>query len=149
MQEIYFYLKTINEFLNTLMFKLIQTQMHLKKNDIVSRFEPYFEGFQHLVFPNNCLQCFYELSRFEKYICAFCWDKLQRTYFESYETASSMDQLFWGRIELKVTFALYFFEKEKPIQDILHALKYQFKAPLGRHFGRIMGETMESFKLIL
>jgi ComF family protein len=124
------------------MFKLIQTQMHLKKNDIASRFESYFEGFQHLIFPNICLQCSYELSRFEKHICAFCWDKLQRTYFESYEVPSAMDQLFWGRIELSETFALYFFEKEKPIQEILHALKYQFKAPLGRHFGEFMGKII-------
>lgn len=116
--------------------------MHLSKNDILSSFGPYFEGLQHLIFPNVCLQCSYELSRIEKHICAFCWDKLQRTYFESYEVASGMDQLFWGRIELSETFALYFFEKEKPIQDILHALKYQFKAPLGRHFGEVMGKTM-------
>jgi ComF family protein len=117
--------------------------MHYIKANFTSILKPYFEGFQHLIFPNTCLQCSHELSRFEKHICAFCWDKLQRTYFESYEMASSMDQLFWGRIDLQETFALYFFEKEKPIQDILHALKYQFKAPLGRHFGRIMGETIE------
>ena len=116
--------------------------MHLKIDKITAPFERYFEGFQHLIFPNVCLQCSCELSRFEKHICAFCWDKLQRTYFESYEVASGMDQLFWGRIELSETFALYFFEKEKPIQDILHALKYQFKAPLGIHFGEVMGKTI-------
>ena len=109
---------------------------------ITAPVERYLEGLQHLVFPNICLQCSYELSRFEKHICAFCWDKLQRTYFEAYEVPSGMDQLFWGRIPLIETFALYFFEKEKPIQDILHALKYQFKAPLGRHFGEVMGTTI-------
>lgn len=116
--------------------------MHIKNTIVSASIARYFEGLQHLIFPNVCLQCSYELSRFEKHICAFCWDKLQRTYFESYEVASGMDQLFWGRIELSETFALYFFEKEKPIQDILHALKYQFKAPLGRHFGEVMGKTM-------
>jgi competence protein ComFC len=116
--------------------------MRLKNTNINAPVERYLEGLQHLVFPNICLQCSYELSRFEKHICAFCWDKLQRTYFESYEVPSGMDQLFWGRIALTETFALYFFEKEKPIQDILHALKYQFKAPLGRHFGEVMGKTI-------
>jgi competence protein ComFC len=116
--------------------------MRLKNTMINAPVERYLEGLQHLVFPNICLQCSYELSRFEKHICAFCWDKLQRTYFESYEVPSGMDQLFWGRIALTETFALYFFEKEKPIQDILHALKYQFKAPLGRHFGEVMGKTI-------
>ena len=109
---------------------------------ITAPVERYLEGLQHLIFPNICLQCSYELSRFEKHICAFCWDKLQRTYFEAYEVPSGMDQLYWGRIPLTETFALYFFEKEKPIQDILHALKYQFKAPLGRHFGEVMGTTI-------
>jgi competence protein ComFC len=116
--------------------------MRLKNTMITAPVERYLEGLQHLVFPNICLQCSYELSRFEKHICAFCWDKLQRTYFEAYEVPSGMDQLFWGRIPLTETFALYFFEKEKPIQDILHALKYQFKAPLGRHFGEVMGTTI-------
>jgi len=142
MVEFYFHLETINEFLNTLMFILIQFYMYLKKDIIYESFARYLEGLQHLIFPNVCLQCSHELSRFEKHICAFCWDKLQRTYFESYEVASGMDQLFWGRIDLSETFALYFFEKEKPIQDILHALKYQFKAPLGRHFGEVMGKTI-------
>ena len=116
--------------------------MYLINTKITSRIERYLEGFQHLLFPSTCLQCSQELSRFEAHICAFCWDKLQRTYFESYEDASGMDQLFWGRIELTETFALYYFEKEKPIQEILHALKYQFKAPLGRHFGEIMGKAI-------
>lgn len=116
--------------------------MGLKNTIITASFDRYFEGLQHLIFPNVCLQCSYELSRFEKHICAFCWDKLQRTYFEAYEVPSGMDQLFWGRIALSETFALYFFEKEKPIQDILHALKYQFKAPLGKYFGEVMGKTI-------
>jgi competence protein ComFC len=116
--------------------------MHLINTKITSCIDRYLEGFQHLLFPTICLQCSQELSRFEKHICAFCWDKLQRTYFESYEGASDMDQLFWGRMELTETFALYYFEKEKPIQEILHALKYQFKAPLGRHFGETMGKAI-------
>ena len=116
--------------------------MYLLKTNFSPFLKRHLEGLQHLIFPNLCLQCSHELSRFEQHVCAFCWDKLQRTYFESYESESGMDQLFWGRIELSGTFALYFFEKEKPIQDILHALKYQFKAPLGRHFGELMGKTI-------
>ncbi len=116
--------------------------MYLIKTNFSPLSKRHLEGLQHLIFPNLCLQCSHELSRFEQHVCAFCWDKLQRTYFESYESESGMDQLFWGRIELSGTFALYFFEKEKPIQDILHALKYQFKAPLGRHFGELMGKTI-------
>ena len=116
--------------------------MYLIKTNFSPLLKRHLEGLQHLIFPNLCLQCSHELSRFEQHVCAFCWDKLQRTYFESYESESGMDQLFWGRIELSGTFALYFFEKEKPIQDILHALKYQFKAPLGRHFGELMGKTI-------
>lgn len=102
----------------------------------------FLDGIQHLVFPNTCLKCQVELSRFEKHVCVFCANQLQRTYFESYEIASAMDQLFWGRLSLNETFALYYFEKEKPIQEILHGLKYDFKAPLGRYYGSKMGEVM-------
>ena len=107
-------------------------------------FRSYLEGFQHLIFPNLCLQCQQEMSRHEKYICMFCWDKLQRTYFESYLEPSAMDKLFWGRCQIQETFALYFFEKEKPIQEVLHALKYGFKAPLGHYFGAYMGKVIST-----
>lgn len=102
----------------------------------------FLEGFQHLIFPNLCLQCEHELTRFEQYVCTICWSKLQRTYFERYEDPSGMDKLFWGRITLSNTFSMYYFEKEKPIQDILHALKYQHKAPMGVYFGEIMGKAI-------
>jgi ComF family protein len=106
----------------------------------------YLDSIQHLVFPNLCLQCQQEISRHEKYICAFCWTQLQRTYFEAYEEPSSMDKLFWGRCEIYRTFAFFYFEKEKPIQKILHALKYGHKEPLGIFFGAQMGKLLSPIK---
>ena len=134
--------KTIHEFLNTLLFIYPQSKMNNRMAQCKGKTQLYLDGIKHLVFPNTCLKCQVELSRFEQHICVFCWEMLQRTYFESYETPSAMDQLFWGRINISETFSLYYFEKEKPIQEMLHALKYHFKAPLGRQMGERMAQVI-------
>lgn len=137
-----FFWKTMRDFLNTLLFIYSQAKMNKRIAELKENARLYLDGMKHLVFPNTCLHCHVELSRFERHICVFCWEKLQRTYFESYEIPSAMDQLFWGRVQVSETFALYYFEKEKPIQEILHALKYHFKAPLGQFIGEKMGQVM-------
>lgn len=137
-----FFQKTIHEFFNTLMFIYAKGNMDKRIEKYFEKSTHYFDGITHLIFPHTCLQCQVELSRFEKYICVFCWEKLQRTYFESYAEPSSMDKLFWGRLPLNETFSLYYFEKEKPIQEMLHALKYDFKASLGKYCGEKMGKVM-------
>lgn len=137
-----FFPKTMREFLNTLLFIYSQAKMNKRIAHFKGKTQLYFDGLKHLIFPNTCLHCHVELSRFEQHICVFCWEKLQRTYFESYEIPSSMDQLFWGRVQVSETFSLYYFEKEKPIQEMLHALKYHFKAPLGKYMGERMGQVM-------
>lgn len=142
--EFYFFRSAMNDFLNTLMLILAFIPFSQKIMRIQSLIYQYLDSIQHLVFPNLCLQCQQEISRHEKYICAFCWMQLQRTYFEAYEEPSSMDKLFWGRCEIHRTFALYYFEKEQPIQKILHALKYGHKEPLGNFLGAQIGNIISS-----
>lgn len=96
-----------------------------------------------MIFPESCISCETELAQTEEYICSFCQEILKRTYFESFKEPSSLDKLFWGRVLLKHTFALFYFRSNSPARTILHSLKYQHKANLGVYYGRRMGQTIK------
>lgn len=109
----------------------------------------YLDGFSHLVMPNSCLCCKRELSIFEEEICSFCEFELKKTYFEGFNEPSSLDKLFWGRLEVTGTYAMYYFIKGNKSQDILHAIKYQHKKSIANSMGKRLGsilEKMETFK---
>jgi len=96
----------------------------------------------NLIFPNECLSCEKELSRFEKHLCSFCEDDLPLTNFHLFEEATPTDKLFWGRATITKTYSHLFFEKNKTSQTILFNLKYKNKSELGVYFGKKIGENL-------
>lgn len=100
------------------------------------------DGFINLLFPEVCVGCETELSVRENYLCYSCWESIHLTYFEGFKEPSSLDKLFWGRVELNATYALFYFEREKASQKLLHALKYQFKGNLGVYLGKIVASKL-------
>ncbi len=93
------------------------------------------DGLINLLFPEVCIGCETELSVTENYLCYTCWESIHLTYFEGFKEPSSLDKLFWGRVEFNATYALFYFERGKVSQKLLHALKYQFKGNLGVYLG--------------
>ena len=71
------------------------------------------------------------------------------TYFETAHEPSPLDKVFWGRVPIQKTYALLYFEQDKPSQKILHALKYQNKANLGIFMGHIIGKKLKENNLKL
>ena len=53
-----------------------------------------------------------------------------------------MDKLFWGRVKVQSSYAHFFFNKGKVIQEMLFGLKYHNNKPLGLHYGRQIGMRM-------
>lgn len=102
----------------------------------------YTDGLGHLVFTNVCLHCNKELVAQERYLCWVCWHGLERTYFELQTEATILDKLFWNRVEIKHTCALYNYGKGKVSQSLIRALKYDFKAPLGIFMGEHMAKQL-------
>lgn len=92
-----------------------------------------------LIFPESCLFCKIELTSTEKHICDLCEFEMKRTYFEEFKENSTLDKLFWGRVRLEKTFALYYFNSETAIREMLHQLKYQHKETLGIDLGKKIG----------
>jgi competence protein ComFC len=102
-----------------------------------------------LIFPENCLFCKLELTPNEKHVCGLCELELKRTYFEEFKESSVLDKLFWGRVKLEKTFALYYFNSETAIREMLHQLKYQHKETLGIDLGKKIGFILKECELFL
>lgn len=99
------------------------------------QFQLVKDGLINLLFPEICLACGTELSVREHHICYTCWETIHLTYFEGFKEPSSLDKLFWGRVNLEATYALFYFQKGKASQKLLHALKYQYKGNIGVYLG--------------
>lgn len=97
----------------------------------------------NLIFPNSCLACENELTRFENHLCSFCQEALTITNFHLFTEPTPVDKLFWGRVEVAKTYSHLFFEKNKASQTILFNLKYKNKPELGVYFGRKIGENLQ------
>lgn len=122
--------------------------MQVKKSGFVKNFWLFIDGFWHLVFPETCTACGTELTQKEEHVCFACWDKIHFTYFEGYQEPSPLDKLFWGRVQLHATFALFYFSQVRTTQHLLHALKYQHKPAVGVYLGKEAAyriQKMESF----
>jgi competence protein ComFC len=97
----------------------------------------------HLVYPDACLICSLELPSSDIQLCHVCEQNLRYTYYETYKEASSLDKLFWGRLDLNATFALLHFEKQTSTQDILHQIKYKNKTQLAEEMGVRIGKKLQ------
>ncbi len=104
----------------------------------------YSDGLGHLVFTNVCLHCNKELVSQERYLCWICWEGLERTYFELQKEPTKLDQLFWSRVEISHTCALFYYGKGSASQSLIRALKYDFKAPLGIYLGELMAKALSA-----
>jgi len=102
----------------------------------------YWEDFLHLVYPEQCLVCETELTTSEQHICSLCDIQLTETSYHLFEEDSEFDKLFWGRIQVASTFALYYFQKKSVIQSLLSQLKYKHAASIGTVFGKRIGKRV-------
>jgi ComF family protein len=109
---------------------------------VIKKFVEWKENILHLIYPSVCLNCEKELSKFEENLCDECFQNLKLTSFENYKEATSLDKLFWGRIEVTRTYAFMYFEKENASQTILHQIKYKGNQNLGIKMGEIIGKNI-------
>lgn len=100
----------------------------------------YFNDFVHLIYPEACLSCSRELTSKERHVCSLCDTNLIETSHHLYEEPSDFDQLFWGRVVVSHTFAMYFFHKKSVIQTVLFQLKYKHSETVGTVFGKRIGK---------
>ncbi len=113
---------------------------------MLSRISSFYKSILHLIFPQKCIHCDSELIEKETFICSVCRSNLSFTFYENYTEQTKMDKLFWGKIPIYKTYALYHFEENTVVQSVLHTLKYQNNPKIGKEFGGEIGKKLQKIK---
>lgn len=101
----------------------------------------YFRDFVSLFYPRLCLACGDTLFRHEEVLCTICLSELPRTKFHLYED-SPLDKVFWGRVPVCKTAALFYFSKGGRVQHLVHQLKYKGRKEVGVFTGKMLGKEI-------
>jgi len=57
---------------------------------------------------------------------------------------ATIKKVFYGRLELQLATALFYFEKKGPIQKLMHQLKYKGKEDIGQVLGDWLGTSLST-----
>ncbi|UKN03673.1 hypothetical protein K6119_09120 [Paracrocinitomix mangrovi] len=94
-------------------------------------------------YPNHCEMCSVDLNINEQYLCLNCLYDLP--YINQKVTdQNALQQLFWGRVDVQYTHALFNFEKGNKTQDILHLIKYKSRTKFAEFLGEKLAQSMPS-----
>ena len=100
------------------------------------------DDFISLIYPKICLGCDNPLLKHEQCICTFCQFHIPKTNnFKIKE--NDLQKLFWGKVQLDHTAALYEFVKDSPLQKMIHALKYEENKKVGIYLGKQIAYGIE------
>jgi ComF family protein len=110
--------------------------------------------FLYTLFPRLCLSCSNQDVDEENIFCIECLADIP--YTDHFEIARNrINEIFYGRVELKFGASLLYFSKNGTIQNLLHEFKYKKKKEVGRVLGRQVGKKLveklgyDAFDLIL
>ncbi len=93
-----------------------------------------FNDFLSLIYPRQCEACGGILLEQEKYICIQCLVDLPKSK-NSVKNGNEIFNTLLGRVPLESATYLYSFEKSGPVQNLLHAIKYQDQKELATFLG--------------
>lgn len=104
-----------------------------------------FEQQLHLLYPHVCLLCRKLLLHGEEYCCSSCMADFDP--FKSHPAAEELlrrtiTSHFGEKFLFERGWCRYRFHKKSPLQQVLHAMKYEGLFNLARSFGRQLGDWM-------
>ena len=103
-----------------------------------------------LFVPNRCLHCKSIIPENTSFLCVDCHQQLEFTDFINYSN-NPLEKLFLGKVEIVDAGALYFYQKNTPIQTLLKALKYYGLQDFGQYSAQAIVDELkksERFKNI-
>ena len=118
-------------FCSILHSRIVQAQMDVLKL-------PFFSQISELLFPHTCLHCDKELAPVQYFLCASCWEKTTAVTGEKELILARVT----NTVNLESGHALFEFDKDTPIQTLLHQLKYKHKKTIGNTLGILLGEKL-------
>ena len=109
------------------------------------------KAFVDVFYPDHCQICKTSLHLKEKYVCLSCAYDLpfiERSQFAQ----KSLNQRFWGRVDVKAVYSLLDYQKGNQAQRLLHQIKYHRKQKLGFYLGHLLAKNIafpEEYDIIL
>ncbi len=100
-----------------------------------------FSDFISLLYPRLCMACGNSLFRHEQVLCTQCLLELPKTNFHRFPD-SPLDKVFWGRVPIERTAAMYYFSKGGKVQHLIHQLKYKGQREVGIYIGKLLGKDL-------
>jgi ComF family protein len=97
--------------------------------------------FVSLLYPRLCLACGNSLFKHEVTLCTHCLFELPLTNFHK-STDNQLDKVFWGRVPVFRTAALFYFVKGGKVQHLIHQLKYKGMKEAGIYPGMLLGKEL-------
>ena len=94
----------------------------------------FLKDFIDFFFPRICLHCRIEKCSVDEFLCDNCFYTLEKINLELSDV--KLKSINAGFNNLNNLFSLYLFQKDKPIQTLLHELKYQNKFLIGEILGK-------------
>jgi ComF family protein len=104
-----------------------------------------FQNTAHMFYPHVCTGCGSDILPKENLLCARCLNNLPVTGF-AFHPGNPVEEIFWGRLNLKAAHSEYYFDKDALIQHLVHQLKYKSNQSIGLYLGEMMGKTLISSK---
>lgn len=95
-----------------------------------------------LIFPHVCASCGKSLYKGEHSICTYCAYHLPKTNFHL-DNENPIAKIFWGRVPIHSTGALYGFNKGGKVQHLIHQLKYKGHKNIGHFVGKLYGQELK------
>ena len=105
-------------------------------------FREFCKGILELFYPNICVCCSSGLTQGENHICSHCLYELPVTDFHK-DVENPVEQVFWGRADVKYATACYFYRKGNRIQQLMYEIKYKGQKDIGLILGRQMGVKLQ------
>jgi ComF family protein len=92
--------------------------------------------------PRFCPSCKIKLLSSEKFICSSCLKKIKK--IDDARLKFEFNKKFYNQRIISGFTSLYLFEKDKELQHLIHALKYNGKFLTGSFLGEVLGKKIKN-----
>lgn len=107
-----------------------------------------FKDLLNLVFPPVCPSCDTLLNDQEKAICWACLADIEQTDFHLDPGNNELFFRFAGKIDLAGAAALFYFDKQGKLKEIIKALKYKNQPYMGTFLGEFYGKMLKGSEMM-
>lgn len=107
------------------------------------RWSDFLHHLMDLIAPRTCRVCGKVLAADEQFLCVECNMCLPRTHFAARPEDNEMAKLFYGRIPIERSAALFYYHPHSTTSLLIQDLKYNRQPKIGSLFGRMTAREFE------